>query len=112
MDGFAYSIRFQLLAARGYGVVFINPHGSSGYGQSFSDGSLMNWGGADYKDLMAGLDYALAHNSWIDRDKLGVIGGSYGGFMTNWIVTQTQRFKAAVSIAGVSNLISFYGTSF
>ncbi len=111
MYGFAYSERFQLLAAQGYGIVFINPRGSSGYGQSFSDGSVLNWGGGDYKDLMAGLDYALAHNSWIDRDKLGVIGSSYGGFMANWIVTQTHRFKAAVSIAGVSDLISFYGTS-
>jgi dipeptidyl aminopeptidase/acylaminoacyl peptidase len=111
MYGFAYSERFQLLAAQGYGVVFINPRGSSGYGQAFSDGSVMNWGGGDYKDLMAGLDYAQAHNAWIDREKLGVIGGSYGGFMTNWIVTQTRRFKAAISIAGVSDLISFYGTS-
>ena len=111
MFGFAYSERFQLLAAQGYGVVYINPRGSAGYGQKFSDGSLMNWGGGDYKDLMAGLDYAIAHNSWIDRDKLAVIGGSYGGFMANWIVTQTHRFRAAVSIAGVSDLISFYGTS-
>jgi dipeptidyl aminopeptidase/acylaminoacyl peptidase len=71
----------------------------------------MNWGGGDYRDLMAGVDYALEHFRWLDGDRLGVIGQSYGGFMTNWVVTQTDRFKAAVSIAGLSNLISFYGTS-
>jgi dipeptidyl aminopeptidase/acylaminoacyl peptidase len=109
--GFAFSDRFQQQAAAGYGVVFINPRGSSGYGQAFSDGSLLNWGGGDYRDLMIGLDTALARNRWIDPARLGVTGGSYGGFMTNWIVTQTPRFKAAVASASVSNLISFYGTS-
>jgi dipeptidyl aminopeptidase/acylaminoacyl peptidase len=109
--GFAFSERFQQQAAAGYGVVFINPRGSSGYGQAFSDGSLLNWGGGDYRDLMIGLDTALARNRWIDPARLGVTGGSYGGFMTNWIVTQTPRFKAAVASASVSNLISFYGTS-
>jgi dipeptidyl aminopeptidase/acylaminoacyl peptidase len=111
MYGYALNDRFQLMAAHGYAVVFINPRGSAGYGQTFSDGSVLNWGGGDYKDLMAGLDYALARNAWMDSERLGVIGGSYGGFMTNWIVTQTHRFKAAVSIASVSDLISFYGTS-
>src|ERR1044072_2035152 len=71
----------------------------------------MNGGGGDYADLMAGLDAALARNAWIDRERLGVAGGSYGGYMTNWIVTHTPRFKGAVAIASVSNLISFYGTS-
>jgi len=111
MYGFAFSERFQWMSAQGYAVVFINPRGSSGYGQAFSDGTLLNWGGGDYKDLMAGLDYALSHYAWIDSARLGVIGGSYGGFMTNWIVTQTHRFKAAVAIASLSDLISFYGTS-
>ncbi|SRR5579871_277058 len=111
MFGYAYNEQMQLLAAQGYGVVYINPRGSNGYGQNFSDGTAMSWGGGDYKDLMAGLDYAIAHNPWIDAEHLGVVGGSYGGFMTNWIVTQTRRFKAAVSIAGLSNLVSFYGTS-
>ena len=60
---------------------------------------------------MAGLDYAIAHNPWIDPEKLGITGISYGGYMTNWAITQTQRFKAAVPISSLSNLISFYGTS-
>ena len=111
MYGYAFQPAFQLLAARGYGVLFLNPRGSSGYGQRFSDGTVMNWGGGDYADLMAGVDAALARNAWIDRDRMGVAGGSYGGYMTNWIVSQTPRFKGAVAIASVSNLVSFYGTS-
>jgi dipeptidyl aminopeptidase/acylaminoacyl peptidase len=111
MYGHAFQGAFQLLAARGYGVLFLNPRGSSGYGQRFSDGTVMNWGGGDYADLMAGVDAALARNAWIDRERLGVAGGSYGGYMTNWIVSRTPRFKGAVAIASVSNLISFYGTS-
>lgn len=109
--GFTWSESFQDEAAAGYGVVFINPRGSVGYGQTFSDGSILNWGGGDYKDLMAGLDAAIKANSWIDTTRLGVHGGSYGGFMTNWVITQTHRFKAAVASASLSNLISFYGTS-
>ncbi len=111
MSGRAFNSSFQVYAARGYAVLYLNPRGSSGYGQKFSDGTLNEWGGGDYKDLMAGVDEALRRNSWIDRDRLGVTGGSYGGFMTNWIITQTPRFKAAVSVASVSNLISFYSTS-
>jgi dipeptidyl aminopeptidase/acylaminoacyl peptidase len=72
---------------------------------------VSDWGGGDYRDLMAAVDEALRRYSWIDQGRLGVTGGSYGGFMTNWIITQTARFKAAVSVAGVSNLISFYATS-
>ena len=92
-------------------MILLNPRGSNGYGQAFSDGCVGDWGGGDYKDLMAGLDAALAANSWVDAERLGVCGGSYGGFMSMWIVTQTQRFKAAVSHAGLSNHISFYGQS-
>jgi dipeptidyl aminopeptidase/acylaminoacyl peptidase len=111
MSGYAFNSAFQVYAARGYGVLYLNPRGSSGYGQKFSDGTLNEWGGGDYRDLMAGVDEALRRNSWIDSNRLGVTGGSYGGFMTNWIITQTPRFKAAVSVASVSNLISFYSTS-
>jgi dipeptidyl aminopeptidase/acylaminoacyl peptidase len=111
MYGYGFSHVNQVYAARGYAVLYLNPRGSSGYGQKFSDGCVNNWGGADYKDLMKGVDYAISANAWIDRARLGVIGGSYGGFMTNWIITQTDQFKAAVSIASISNLISFYGTS-
>ncbi len=111
MFGAGFNSTFQVYAAKGYAVLYLNPRGSTGYGQKFSDGTLNEWGGGDYKDLMAGVDEALKRYSWIDRDRLGVTGGSYGGFMTNWIITQTPRFKAAVASASVSNLISFYSTS-
>lgn len=111
MYGWGFNSTFQVYAAQGYAVLFLNPRGSSGYGQKFSDGTLNEWGGGDYKDLMAGVDEALRKYSWIDKDRMGVTGGSYGGFMTNWIITQTPRFKAAVSAASLSNLISFYSTS-
>jgi dipeptidyl aminopeptidase/acylaminoacyl peptidase len=111
MSGYAFNSTFQVYAARGYAVLYLNPRGSSGYGQEFSDGTLNEWGGGDYKDLMAGVDEALRKYPWIDQNRMGVTGGSYGGFMTNWIITQTPRFKAAVSAASVSNLVSFYSTS-
>ncbi len=111
MFGYEFEDRMQLLAAEAFGVLFLNPRGSSGYGQSFSYGCVQNWGGGDYKDLMAGVDVAIKQNNWIDADKLVVTGQSYGGYMTNWIITQTNRFKAAVSDGGISNLVSFAGTS-
>jgi dipeptidyl aminopeptidase/acylaminoacyl peptidase len=111
MYGWGFNATFQAYAARGYGVLYLNPRGSTGYGQRFSDGTLREWGGGDYRDLMLGLDEVLRRYSWIDSERVGVTGGSYGGFMTNWIITQTPRFRAAVSVASVSNLISFYSTS-
>ncbi len=111
MSGYSFNATFQAYAARGYAVLYLNPRGSSGYGQKFSDGTLREWGGGDYRDLMMGVDEALRTRSWIDADRLGVTGGSYGGFMTNWIITQTTRFKAAVAAASLSNLVSFYSTS-
>jgi dipeptidyl aminopeptidase/acylaminoacyl peptidase len=111
MSGWSFNSAFQVYAAHGYAVLFLNPRGSSGYGQKFSDGTLNEWGGGDYKDLMAGVDEALRKYPWIDQNRMGVTGGSYGGFMTNWIITQTPRFKAAVSAASLSNLVSFYSTS-
>jgi dipeptidyl aminopeptidase/acylaminoacyl peptidase len=111
MFGYEFEERMQLLSANGYGVLFINPRGSSGYGQTFSMGCVLNWGGGDYKDVMAGLDYVINENSWIDKERLCVTGQSYGGYLTNWIITQTNRFKAAVVDGGISNLVSFSGTS-
>ena len=111
MFGYSFNSSFQVYAARGYAVLYLNPRGSNGYGQKFSDGTINEWGGGDYRDLMTGVDEALRRFSWIDQSRLGVTGGSYGGFMTNWIITQTPRFKAAVSVASLSNLISFYSTS-
>ena len=109
--GYGFNPVAQFYAARGYATLMINPRGSTGYGQRFSDGSANNWGGGDYRDLMTGLDYVLKTHPRLDGNRLGVTGGSYGGFMTNWVITQTQRFKAAVAVASLSNLISFYATS-
>ncbi len=111
MFGYEFDDRMQVLSANGYGVLFMNPRGSSGYGQAFSNGTLSDWGGGDFKDLMIGVDAAVQQNPWIDVDRLGVTGQSYGGYMTNWIITQTNRFKAAVVDGGISNLVSFAGTS-
>jgi len=111
MHNNAFSATLQLLCQHGYAVLSLNPRGSTGYGQRFSDGCVNDWGGGDYKDLMAGLDHALAKHPELDGKRLGVTGGSYGGYMTNWVITQNDRFKAAVSYAGLSNLISFYATS-
>jgi dipeptidyl aminopeptidase/acylaminoacyl peptidase len=108
--GEAFTLQFQLLAAAGYAVVFINPRGSQSYGQEFAAAVCGDWGGADYHDLMQGLEQAIALGG-IDSGRLGVTGWSYGGFMTNRVVTLTARFKAAVSGACISNLHSFYGTS-
>ncbi|HVF48967.1 MAG TPA: S9 family peptidase [Pyrinomonadaceae bacterium] len=111
MYGYGFDPTAQAYAARGYAVLQINPRGSTGYGQKFSDGTFREWGGGDYRDLMAGVDEILRARSWIDPERMGVTGGSYGGFMTNWIITQTPRFRAAVASASVSNLVSFYSTS-
>ena len=108
--GYAFFHEFQLLAARGYNVVYTNPHGSRGYGEQFCSQIAGAWGELDYQDLMSAVD-VIAARSEVDRDRLGVAGGSYGGFMTNWIVGHTNRFKAAVSMRGVSNFLSMYGTS-
>jgi dipeptidyl aminopeptidase/acylaminoacyl peptidase len=99
----------QLLAARGYAVFYPNIRGSIGYGQKFIEMNRGDWGGDDFKDVMAGVDDLIARGI-ADPDKLGIGGWSYGGYMSEWAITQTTRFKAAVSGAGLSNLISEYGT--
>jgi dipeptidyl aminopeptidase/acylaminoacyl peptidase len=99
----------QLLAARGYAVFYPNIRGSSGYGQKFIEMNRGNWGGADFKDVMFGVNDLIARGI-ADPDKLAIGGWSYGGFMTEWAITQTNVFKAAVSGAGLANLISEYGT--
>ena len=111
MFGYGFEERQQVLSGQGFAVLYINPRGSSGYGQKFSSGCVKDWGEGDYQDLMAGVDAAIAQNNWIDGDKLAVTGQSYGGYMTNWIITQTNRFRAAITDGGISNLISFAGTS-
>ena len=97
-------------AARGYAILRSNPRGSSGYGTEFRRANMKDWGGADYQDLMSGVDKVIEMGV-ADPDKLGVMGWSYGGFMTTWIVTQTKRFKAASAGAPVTNLMSFNGTA-
>ncbi len=101
---------FQVYAARGWAVFFCNPRGSTGYGRKFQRAVALEWGGKAYTDIMTGVQEVLKRNAWIDRDRLGVTGGSYGGFMTNWIVTQTNLFKAAVTLRSISNFISDDGT--
>lgn len=110
MFGLHWNADFQLQAARGYAVFYSNPRGSSGYGERFQRGVAMEWGGKAYEDLMAGVDAAIARYPWIARQRLGVVGQSYGGFMTDWIVGHTDRFKAAVSLSGISNFVSVEGT--
>jgi dipeptidyl aminopeptidase/acylaminoacyl peptidase len=110
MYGVDWYQEFQVYAARGWAVFFCNPRGSTGYGQAFQRGVAHEWGGKAYTDIMTGVEETLKRNPWIDRDRLGVTGGSYGGFMTNWIVTQTNLFKAAVTLRGISNFVSDDGT--
>jgi dipeptidyl aminopeptidase/acylaminoacyl peptidase len=99
----------QLLASRGYAIFYPNIRGSIGYGQKFIEINRGDWGGGDFKDVMAGVD-DLITRGLADPDKLAIGGWSYGGYMAEWAITQTTRFKAAVSGAGLSNLISEYGT--
>jgi dipeptidyl aminopeptidase/acylaminoacyl peptidase len=106
-----FDFELQLFAAKGYAVLYTNPRGSTGYGEDFL---WATWGGGwgikDYEDVMAGVDYVVAHFP-IDPKRLGVTGYSYGGFMTDWIITQTNRFAAAVAGAGITNWVSDYGTA-
>ncbi len=106
---------FQYEAGAGFGVLFCNPRGSSGYGEAWGrairwpeceiDGGS-GWGGVDYDDVMACVDEAVERFDWIDPDRLGVMGGSYGGYMTSWIVGHSDRFKAAVSERSCNNLLT------
>jgi dipeptidyl aminopeptidase/acylaminoacyl peptidase len=100
---------YELFASPGYGVVAINPRGSTGYGQKFVDQITKDWAGLVYTDLMNGLDAALARNPWLDSTRMGAGGGSYGGYMTNWIAGHSNRFKALFTHAGVFNLENMYG---
>lgn len=101
----------QQLASEGYGVIMLNPRGGNGYGQEFVASILGDYGNKDYEDLMLGTDHILNDHPEIDQERVFVAGGSYGGFMTNWIVGHTDRFKAGVTQRCISNWLSFYGTS-
>jgi dipeptidyl aminopeptidase/acylaminoacyl peptidase len=102
---------YQMFAAAGYAVVAINPRGSTGYGQKFTDQISQDWTGKVYDDLMKGLDFALQKYPFLDKTRLAAAGASYGGFMVNWICGHTDRFKALVSHAGVFDLVSMYSTT-
>ncbi|MBM3810406.1 MAG: S9 family peptidase [Acidimicrobiia bacterium] len=110
----AYTVGFnwawQNFAAKGYGVLYMNPRGSTGYGQDFVNGIQYSYPGKDYDDLMAGVDAAIA-KGWVDEKNLFVCGGSGGGVLTAWIVGHTNRFRAAVSMRPVINWHSFVGTT-
>ena len=101
---------FQLLAAQGYVVLYTNPRGSQGYGEAFAGAITGDWGNLDYEDVMASVDAVVARG-FIDERRMAVMGGSYGGYMTNWIVGHTDRFACGITMRCVSNLISMEGTS-
>ncbi|MBR1673220.1 MAG: S9 family peptidase, partial [Fretibacterium sp.] len=106
--GDIYHHEMQCWAARGYAVIYCNPRGSDGRGGEFSD-IRGRYGEIDYRDLMDFTDWCVQHLNFIDASRLGVTGGSYGGFMTNWIITHTNRFRAAVSQRGIANWVSKFG---
>ncbi len=105
-----FSVQFQVWAATGYAVLYTNPRGSTEYGEKHLWDTWGGWGGRDYEDVMAGVDYVVARYP-VDPKRLGVTGYSYGGFLTNWVITQTTRFSAAIVGAGISNWVSDYGTA-
>ena len=109
--GHGFFDEFQVYAGAGYAVIYANPRGSQGYGEAFAQAVVGDWGGGDYADVMAALDEALRRHPFIDAERLGVLGGSYGGFLTSWAVGHTDRFKAACSERAVNCQYTMFGTS-
>jgi len=110
-DEWSFRWNSELFAADGYVVIMINPRGSTGYGQQFIDGINGDWGGKPFVDLMNGLDYAERTYTFIDKDRECALGASYGGYMINWIMGHTNRFKCLVSHDGIFNTESAYGST-
>jgi len=110
-DLWSYRWNAELFAASGYVVIMINFHGSPGYGQKFIDAINGDWGGAPFEDLMKGLDYAEKTYPFIDKDRECALGASYGGYMANWVLGHTDRFKCIVSHDGMFNTFSAWGTT-
>jgi dipeptidyl aminopeptidase/acylaminoacyl peptidase len=110
-DLWSYRWNAELFAASGYVVIMINFHGSPGYGQKFVDEINGDWGGAPFEDLMKGLDYAEKTFPYIDKDRECALGASYGGYMANWVLGHTDRFKCIVSHDGMFNTYSAWGTT-
>jgi dipeptidyl aminopeptidase/acylaminoacyl peptidase len=107
--GQSFYFSVQALVGKGYAVLYVNPRGSVGYGEAFAQACDHDWGGGDYRDIMAGVDAALARGG-LDSARMAVFGGSYGGYMTNWIIGHTERFRVAVTINSVTNLLTSFGT--
>ena len=110
-DDWSYRWNPELFAANGYVVVMVNPRGSTGYGQKFTEGVIEQWGGTPFHDLMQGLDYAEKTYPFIDKNREAALGASYGGYMIDWILGHTDRFKCLVTHDGVFNTESAYGTT-
>lgn len=111
LDAWSTRWNYQLFASGGYGLVVLNPTGSTGYGQKLTDGVSKDWGGKVYVDIMNGLNAALKANPWMDSTRMAAAGGSYGGYMVNWIAGHTNRFRALVSHAGPFNLEHMYSAT-
>jgi dipeptidyl aminopeptidase/acylaminoacyl peptidase len=110
-DDWSYRWNAELFAANGYVVVMVNPRGSTGYGQAIVEGVSGDWGGKPFTDLMTGLDYAEQHYNFIDKTRECALGASYGGYMANWVLGHTDRFKCIVSHDGMFNAESAFGTT-
>ncbi len=109
-NAWGYRWNAQVFSAAGYVTLMINRRGSTGYGQKFTDEITNDWGGKPYVDVMNGVDFALKKYSYIDGSRMAAAGGSYGGYMANWIATHTGRFKAIISHAGIYDKNSMYAT--
>ena len=109
-NGWGYRWNAQVFSGAGYVTLMINRRGSTGYGQKFTDQITADWGGRAYVDVMKGIDAAIAKYPFIDKTKMAAAGGSYGGYMADWLATHTDRFKAIVSHAGVYDKVSMYAT--
>jgi dipeptidyl aminopeptidase/acylaminoacyl peptidase len=109
-NSWGYRWNPQVFAAPGYVALMINRRGSTGYGQKFTDEITNDWGGKAYVDVMKGVDYTLANYKFVDAERMAAAGGSYGGYMADWIATHTGRFKAIISHASVYDKVSMYAT--
>lgn len=108
--GEAFHFEYQFLAGQGFGVFYPNIHGSASYGRAYQTSINGDWGNLDYQDVLAGAEAAKSRE-WVDRQRVGIAGGSYGGYMTNWVMTHGDQFQAAVTERCVCNILSFMGTS-
>lgn len=111
-SGPQFNSRAQVYASQGWATLSVNYRGSTGYGQAFADAIVGDQNGAEARDVLAAVDAALTGRDWLDGSRLGLEGISYGGQLVNWLVTQTPRFAAAVSTAGIANLVSFHYTAY